>query len=282
VNENSQPGPPLLMVRLLPNLALLDQWTTATGQAALRDDLGYALHAAMRATLGDLAPKPFALLRRPHSVQLIGYSEHQAQALEQALAQAALTDPMAARALGMGLDEAVVKPMPQSWHSGQVLSFETRVAPVVRSRQAAGTDRPGAYPEVDVAYHPDYAGDHPGNRSAAYQRWLQRELARAGAATLLEHRQVGFELTNIARRTQRRAGSAASLQDTTAPLNAPQAPHPNRQRSTQHRLLPDWTARGQLRVDNSDAFTQLLARGLGRHRSFGYGCLLLAPAGAWS
>jgi len=35
-------------------------------------------------------------------------------------------------------------------------------------------------------------------------------------------------------------------------------------------------------VQDPQAFAALLARGLGRHRSFGYGCLLLAPPGAWT
>jgi CRISPR system Cascade subunit CasE len=47
-------------------------------------------------------------------------------------------------------------------------------------------------------------------------------------------------------------------------------------------LLPDLTVRGQLRIKQPLAFQALLARGLGRHRSFGFGCLLLAPPGAWT
>jgi len=53
-------------------------------------------------------------------------------------------------------------------------------------------------------------------------------------------------------------------------------------RRTRTGLLPDLTMRGQLRVEVPVAFDTLLARGLGRHRSFGFGCLLLAPPGSWT
>ncbi len=196
----------LLMLRLLPDMSALGRWVAATGQRALREDAGYALHAALRASLGALAPKPFALLERPGSVQLIGYSDQPQAALQRALELAPLADPGAALALGLGDGAgALLKPMPQPWRAGERLSFEVRVAPVVRSRRAgtsvAGST--GAYPEIDAAFHPDFAGDVPGDRELAHGRWLARELARGNAATLLSHRPVAFQLAAIARRSQR-------------------------------------------------------------------------------
>ena len=41
---------------------------------------------------------------------------------------------------------------------------------------------------------------------------------------------------------------------------------------------PDVVLKGRLQVDDSDAFTQLLRRGIGRHRAFGFGMVLLKPA----
>ena len=251
---------PLLMLRLLPDPGALARWAAATGQRALREDTGYALHAALRATLGDYAPKPFALLERPGSLQLIGYTRAAEHDLRGALADASLTDPLAAEALGMGdSTNALIRPMPTDWLAGQCLSFEARVAPVVRSRTAQG----GHYPEIDAAFHPVFAGDEPGNRELAHGRWLARELGRNQAAQLLSHRAVAFALATIARRT--------FAHD-----------HGHDRRQTRGGLLPDLTVRGQLRVDDPKAFASLVARGLGRHRSFGYGCLLLAPAGAWT
>ena len=41
---------------------------------------------------------------------------------------------------------------------------------------------------------------------------------------------------------------------------------------------PDVTFRGTLQVTDPDRFHALLARGVGRHRAFGFGMLLLRPA----
>jgi CRISPR system Cascade subunit CasE len=41
---------------------------------------------------------------------------------------------------------------------------------------------------------------------------------------------------------------------------------------------PDALLVGQLRVIDPDAFADLIARGVGRHRSFGFGLLMLRPA----
>jgi CRISPR system Cascade subunit CasE len=245
---------------MLPDMAALARWVAATGQRALQDDSGYALHAALRAALGDMAPKPFALLERPGSLQLIGYTRRSDQELDRALAQAELSDPGAARALGLNQPaNTLVKLMPTNWRAGERMSFEARVAPVVRSRQQPG----GGYPEIDAAYHPDFAAAAAGDRAAAHRAWLARELARGGATELLTVRAISFRLAPIARRHAQADGQ------------------PGR-RPTQQGLLPDLTVRGQLQIKDAAAFDHLLARGLGRHRSFGFGCLLLAPPGAWT
>lgn len=250
---------PLQLLRMLPDMAALARWALATGQRVLQDDNGYALHAALRAILGDLAPKPFALLERPGVLQLIGYTRHGADELQRALGQAEISDPGAAAALGLDqADNFVIKPMPTNWRGGDRLSFEVRVAPVVRSRQQPG----GGYPEIDAAFHPDFAAAASGDREAAHRAWLARELARGGAATLLTSRALSFRLAPMARRHAPARGRTG--------------------RSSRQGLLPDLCVRGQLRLDDPLAFDALLARGLGRHRSFGYGCLLLAPPGAWT
>ena len=46
-----------------------------------------------------------------------------------------------------------------------------------------------------------------------------------------------------------------------------------------HSVGPDATLQGALRVTGGNAFANLLARGIGRHQSYGYGMLLLRPAG---
>jgi CRISPR system Cascade subunit CasE len=41
---------------------------------------------------------------------------------------------------------------------------------------------------------------------------------------------------------------------------------------------PNAVLEGTLTVGDPDAFARLLARGIGRHRAFGFGMLLLKPA----
>lgn len=247
-------SPPLTLLRLQPDLRALLRWATATGQPALRDDAGYLLHGALKAVLGDLAPQPFALRRRSGMAELLGYTRAETETLRRAL-ELPPTDAQAAAALNLG--SLSMNTLPADWRSGERLSFEARVAPVVRSRSA----HPGAVVEVDAAWHESFAQDQTGDRESAYGRWLARELARDGAALLHDWQMQAFTLARIARRGQRAAGD----------------PRP---RALARGLLPDLTVRGELVVQQSAAFMVLLARGLGRHRAFGYGCLLLAPAGA--
>jgi CRISPR system Cascade subunit CasE len=242
----------LTLLRLQPNARALAAWAASTGQRALLADMGYALHAACKAVLGVAAPKPFYLRTRNGLQELIGYTSATAEEVHRAV-QLSLGTSDAAAALGA--ESLVVKAMPNNWRAGERFSFETRVAPVLRSR----AQELGRYVEVDAAYHPQCCGDKPGDRQAAYQQWMQTELARAGAAELLTMRTHAFALTHMSRRQQRQ---------------------PDGQRHVVRGLVPDLCVRGELRVQDPAAFHALLARGLGRHRSFGFGCLLLAPAGA--
>jgi CRISPR system Cascade subunit CasE len=249
---------PLTLLRLTPDLHRLSRWAATTRQTALQVDLGYALHAATQATLGALAPRPFVVRQREHQAsvvpvhELVGYVAATQAELERA-AQLPPPDPLAAAAVGLQTLDA--RTMPAQWRNGERLSFEARVAPLVRSRTA----RAGAVVEIDAAHHRSLAGDTPGDREAAYGAWLARELQRGGAATLASWATLRFQLTPIARRSQTRDGMTG--------------------RNLSKGLVPDLTVRGELLVVDGAAFNALLARGLGRHRAFGYGCLLLAPAG---
>lgn len=248
---------PLTLLRLQPDMARLARWARASGLRDAAADPGYALHAATRAALGSLCPKPFALRQRGGMAELVGY----VQAAPEQLARAAMLDthdPEAAAALC--LPDLVARPMPLDWRAGECFSFEARVAPVVRSRAQS----PGGYVEVDAAYHPNHA-TCPVDRDAAYASWLGAQLGRQGAAALVSHEATAFQLTDMVRRTQPAGGHAAQAGD----------------RHARRGRLPDLTVRGELRVSDGPAFADLLSRGLGRHRAFGFGCLLLAPPGAF-
>lgn len=93
------------------------------------------------------------------------------------------------------------------------------------------------------------------SREAVYADWLKRQFG--AAADLHEVRLIEFKLSSVLRQ------GAAQAEGT-----RPKRPVPG----------PDATFNGVLQVRESDAFAALVARGIGRHRAFGFGMLLLKPA----
>ena len=241
-------GMSLTLVQLRPDMPLLVRW--ARDHAVLphdEDDLGYALHALLAATFGDIAPKPFALVRTSaRGLTLLGYAPASADALREHAAAFAL--PAAAEALRVA--SLAAKAMPDSFAAGRRLGFEVRVRPTVR------TDRDGDRTrarEVD-AFLAAVAGtalDRGPPREAVYKDWLAGKLADGGAITEAL-RMDRFRLAPVHRRREDR------------------------------RLVgltgPDATFSGTLVVRQPASFAALLARGVGRHRAFGFGMLLLRPA----
>ena len=98
------------------------------------------------------------------------------------------------------------------------------------------------------------------SREAVYVDWLKRQFE--DVADLHEVRMTEFSLSAVVRRA------------------APQAEGARPKRPVQG---PDAVFTGVLRVRDSAAFAALVARGIGRHRAFGFGMLLLKPvAAAWN
>jgi len=244
------PIPALTLIKLTPDALAIARWARSKGIAAFEDDLGYAAHAAAKAVFGDLAPQPFSMRMKDGRMELLGYTAASVAALSK-VAALQTHDELAAQALGV--DAMVAKAMPVDWAAGERYSFECRVVPTRRTRQL----REGRYLEVDAAM-PEGGPEVPMNRDAAYKAWLGAELGRFGASKLAGFAPFAFKLTATARRTQ-----AAKSKD----------------RQSMRGLVPDLVARGELEVTDAAGFSALLARGLGRHRAFGFGCLLLAPQG---
>lgn len=201
---------------------------------------GYALHAWLQALFGSAAPKPFRWLEAKG--QLLGYCTSDAATL---LNQAeALAAPLALAALRpQGLAS---RPMPTRWQVGQRLRFEVLACPVERHGSEEkdaflrALDRQGSVAEAEAEL----------DRETVYQQWLQRQCGHA--LNFEELRLDGWHLADLLRRTQG-------------------------QREARRPRRPLALFRGVATVHKGEAFAQLLARGVGRHRAFGLGCLLLAP-----
>ena len=242
-------SPHLTLLRLAPDMAALAAWGAARGFLPRGVDAGYALHAASRAALGDLAPRPFVLREPPgQAAELLGYIRRPAAEILDAARLPPVHDGQAAAALRLASLEA--REMPLEWTAGRRLSFTLRARPVARPR----TGRHGAEGEVDVAFWA--RRQDPGTSAeAAYLAWLTARMQPA--VRLLEAAVLGHRSVDVLRRPRVDGG-----------------------RRPQCVPGPDVTFRGVLEVADPEGFTDLLALGVGRHRAFGFGCLLIAPPGA--
>ncbi len=133
------------------------------------------------------------------------------------------------------------KPLPSEWRPGRRLGFEVMTCPT--SRKAGH--------EKDLYHHRMERlteGETPPSRESLYRAWLEKQL---GSAARLES--ASLEQFRFVSHYRRGMGQKK--------LERPQA-----------------LFRGVLTITESNPFNRLLARGIGRHRAFGYGMLLLKPA----
>lgn len=249
------------LVRTRIDARALSLFAARTG--TLDDDLGYALHLALRRRFGGAAPQPFRLMDSapgdPGRPRLMGYSAD----------PAALWLPPALPNLDADWAEASTlpeifpepfeaKPMPPEWQAGTALRFDLRLRPVrrrgPRARAALAERGQDVGTERDVFLSALSQGG--AEREAAYFAWLAERLAPAASVTSAAL--AAFRRTRVLR--------AAAGQ-------------PGRGRGGRGIEGPDALVEGMLRIKDGPAFAALLARGVGRHRAFGYGMLLLRPAG---
>jgi CRISPR system Cascade subunit CasE len=234
------------LMRLQPDAIALAAWATRHGVLSPDGDYGYALHGLLSAAFGEQAPKPFRYMGNKQG--LLAYTLENLETLRQ---HASLATPDVARALG--LDELDARPFPSAWKEGQALGFEVRVRPVIRAKD--GRERDAFLHAVDAI--PAAEGDGIAQRAMIYGDWLVKQFAVDDAAQIIQAQMEAFRLTRVLRK----AGTGE-----------------NGKRKSLAVTGPDAVFKGQLQVGNPDAFARLLARGVGRHRAFGFGMLLLKPA----
>lgn len=219
-------------------------------------DEGVILHHLLGETFGPAALQPFRLLvaQGGQAATLYAYAGEDAAGLRQA-ALASLTPGQQAV---IRLDRLRSIPRPASvWREGQRLGFDVRLRPVVRLRHdiAGRTEagepvslRKGA--EVDAflarSLRAEADGPAPAGREAVYLDWLAERFAGAAQLEPETTRLAGFRRQVVIRNGRRLEG-------------------------------PDATVHGTLIVTDTHAFAGLLAAGIGRHRAYGYGMLLLRP-----
>jgi len=272
--------PDLHLLRLLIDPAGLERLARARKIGA-EDDHGYRMHALFTGCWGEASPSPWQLDTQAGERHLTvwAYAAQDWAGLS-ANALARFADPAA-----VGLDPDLVsllrgalvwehcasKPMP-CLAIGQTVGCEVRTCATVRLHRdlpgiAAG-DGHGAVAtrkagdEIDVLTAEALRRSQGGTRThmraldteGIYLAWLTAALARCPGQTAAGIRVTGYRSTSCLRKNHTNGGRREVI-------------------------LPEVFGSGTMNITDPAAFATGLARGIGRHRAFGFGMLLLRPAG---
>ncbi|EFL50711.1 CRISPR-associated protein CT1974 [Solidesulfovibrio fructosivorans JJ]] len=231
----------MMQLEIVPRRLI--EWSHQTGITAV--DRGYLVHSAMRIVFGDSAPQPFALFGNADNpfLKVLGYGPTGIEALRAAVS---LAEPVLVEAFPV--ERMLGKTMPALFATGSRFAFQVECCPITRN------SRDGKIREKDAFLAACDAAPEGGvERASVYSGWVGAEVARDGAAELLECSMKGFRMFTPVRRKGKGNMARSIGQRPRARLD------------------------GVLRVGDPGAFAALLARGLGRHRAFGLGMLLLRP-----
>ena len=226
-------------------------------------DSGYAFHILLSAMFGKGVLQPFRLFasERRRSAALYAYSNEDEASLRRRAGFAAppdceeVVDPRCLRS----------KPMPADFEKGQHLGFDLRLRPVRRLRNDLPDPQVGSSlskgSEVDAFRLESLSSCPTGprkrgeraigstgiTRESVYRGWLAERLGDTAAVD--QCKLAAFQRTRVVRGNN----------------GGPEG--------------PDAILHGTMTVTNPDEFARLLRKGVGRHRAYGYGMLLLRPPG---
>ena len=209
-------------------------------------DEGLALHHLLGECFGRAALQPFRLMvsRANRKGKVFAYAVQDSTSLVQTARAVATPDLLET----IELDGIQSVPRPASaWREEQRIGFDLRIRPVVRLAKTIGHEgkhfRQGA--EVDAWLSHVLSGGKT-DRETLYLDWLEARLD--GAATLeRESSRMALFRRSKAVRGRRMAEG------------------------------PEVVIHGTLSVCDPESFSRKLAQGVGRHKAYGYGMMLLRP-----
>ena len=237
----------LHLIELPLRLDALHRWSGVREIGRGCFDEGLALHHLLGEVFGPAMLKPFRLMVAPRAVcgTLYAYSNHPAEALVD-MAQS-VTGPTEADVLPLKQLRSIPRPA-ETWKLDQRLGFDLRVRPVVRLASAMETDglqySRGA--ELDAFLVETLRNDQARTREEVYVDWLVARLAPTVELDRTSSRMHSFRRLRL-----RRDGHSIEG--------------------------PDAVFHGTLTIRDPARFADMLAQGIGRHRAYGYGMLLLRP-----
>lgn len=254
----------MFMIDLHLDSAKLMRFAHMQGHPLSSDgDFGYAAHAWLAAALGDLAPRPFRLFERRDGLHLLGYAMHDAGELRNH-AQI-FAEPIALQVCEWS--SAAAKSMPETWIRGQRLGFEIRACPVSRRERER---------DVYLAALDRAKTNHTSLpiREEVYFNWLVQKMR---AAT-----QSGGDFLDVAAKSHMPTVEFLPGWVSVVGFRRVKVLRRNKGKTNSSKKTierPDVIFSGELIVRHPDEFSFLLNRGVGRHRAFGFGMLLLRPPG---
>ena len=152
-------------------------------------------------------------------------------------------------------DKIRAKPIPSNFRAGQLLGFDLRTRPVrcLKKPVLNSNNETIAKGEIDAhvldmlprTFKHDSPSARPTSREQSYRRWLAERLAGAADVSVL---------------------CISSLRTVMSPR------HRNNSASG-----PDAVFHGELEIVDPKRFSHILQHGIGRHKAYGYGMLLLRP-----
>lgn len=231
---------PFYMARIVLDAALINK--EFSRRPALRNrplDPGYLVHSALRELFGEAAPAPFAVVsEKGRAIEVLGYTNRNTLAVKDG-------------APSLLREEAKFKQMPESFAAGKRYRFRLRACPVVRQGKPKGgrTERNSEIDAYLAAIERQEDKNKSIQREDVYRKWLERRFSEA--VDLGNVRLTLFRLSSFLRRNNRRESRVL--------------------------LRPEVVFEGKLKVKNPEQFATILRKGLGRHKAFGFGMILLKP-----
>lgn len=231
-------NPKIHMIRAHVDIARLDHWIDGRQIFQRKPrDLGFAMHMLLTEMFGESAPRPYLIKNRRGATYLALYGY----------------SPSTAEQLTRNIDEFAApnqigviraiesKPMPAMFERGRTLGYEIRARPTERRNLV----------EIDtVILQTERAlerGETPPTQQQAYASWLALRLKDNGAK-MLDAKILRANLTWAVRNAHSKA-----------------------------KLGPSAVMSGHLKIADPDKFAQALAHGIGRHKAYGYGMLMIHP-----
>ncbi len=221
----------------------------------LRDlDDGYLAHCVLREVWQERAPAPFVLRGRGRCIDAWGYSRADACSLIDHARHFA--DPALLSVID-DVDGISSRPMP-TFEKGRRVGFHLRACPVVRLSSGRRGHRAGAEIDAFLARCLQVGPSVVVSREDVYRQWLAERLRDATQSGVTAERIsiAAFSREHLTRRTGGETREARRLE------------------------RPDVRFEGDLVVDDGARFLARIEKGIGRHRAFGFGAIVVVPAGS--